>query len=293
MNCNDCQNQFSDFFDAEISLKLARNVENHLAECPSCSAEWQLFQQTVTTLHSFPVQKVPAGFIVGIHDKLEPQPFAKLRGWLSFMAQHKMHATTALATLMVGVISAAVLQLSPLDSEQILARKDSAQNSSNQTVTVAEDHTNYYPGIPYLAQNSATRQITPPRARVQFTPVKQSAPKSGHTTLLDSRGPPNLSHSALRQPSLPHLGTTAPDLVVTVHSSSTAYQHALIRQLTSHRNWQTQISGNSLLVTLPCSQLANFQHLFGPVDPHINPAELSRLSKSPPSSLLTVAVAFH
>ncbi len=293
MNCPDCQNQFSDFIDAEISLKLAHSVQSHLAECPDCSAEWLLFQQTVTTLHNFPSQRVPADFIIGLNEKLSQQPFAKLKGWLAFMTQHKLTATTALATLMVGVISAAVLQLSPLDSEQTLARKDVADNSTILALTLDKDQTNYYPGIPFLAQNTQSSQLTIPRNRVQFTPVKQSAPKTRHNSLLDSRGSPTLTYSATPHPSLSRLGTTSPDMVVTIHASSTAYQHALISQLTANRNWKTQISGNTLLVTLPYTQLVNLQHLFGPADPHINPTELSRLSKSSSASLLTVAVAFH
>lgn len=288
MNCTDCQSQFSDFIDDEISLKMARSFKSHLTDCADCTAEWQLFQQTITTLHSFPTQKVPADFIIGVNEKLAPQPFAKLTGWLAFMTQHKMTATTALATLMVGVISAAVLQLSPLDNAQTLAQKAGGENSAVQSMAVGKDHINYYPGIPYLAQNSASTQTFLPQTRVQFTPVKQSVPNAGHNSILASRGPPSFAH-----PELPRFGTTAPDLVVTVHASSTAYQHALIRHLTTNQTWQTQISGNTLLVTLPSSELANFQHLFGPVDPHINPNELSRLSKSSSARLLTVAVAFH
>ncbi len=283
MNCTDCQNQFSDFIDDEISLKMARSVKSHLASCPSCSAEWQLFQQTVNTLHTIPVQKVPADFIIGINEKLAQQPLGKLRGWFSFMSQHKLTTGSALATLMVGVISAAVLQLSPLDNEQIMANKGHEGTSTMQALALDKDHINYYPGIPYLEQKTPTQTTPKPQARVQFTSVSRGTPKVGHSSLLDSRGPPSMSH----------FGTTSPDLVVTVHSKSTAYQHALIRQLTSHKHWKTQITGNSLLVTLPCNELSNFQHLFGPVNPHINTSELSRLSNSSSSRFLTVAVAFH
>ena len=293
MNCTDCQNQFSDFIDDEISLKLARSFKSHLADCPACAKEWQVFQHTINTLHSVPTQKVPADFLLGINEKLDRQPFAKLRGWFSFMGQHKMTATTTLATLVVGVISAAVLQLSPLDSEQTVAQNDLNQaNSTMLAMGVDRGHVNYYPGTPYLAPKTQTAPLPTPRPRVQFTPVKQSAPQSGHKNFLDSRGPPALSSTVQPHSSLAHYGTTSPDLVVTVHSRSTAYQHALIRQLTANHHWKTQISGNTLLVTLPCNQLGTFQHLFGPVNPHMNQNDLSRLSKSP-SSLLTVAVAFH
>ncbi len=293
MNCNHCQDQFSDFIDEEISLKMARRFKEHLAACPDCAAELQLFQHTVNTLHSFPVHRVPADFIIGINEKLAQQPFARLRGWLSFMTQHKLTATTALATLMVGVISATVLHLSPLDSEQIVARNGKGETPVMQALNVGKDHINYYPGIPYLAQNSQNSPPKKPRTRLKFTSVKQSAPSAGHNYLFDSRGPPTLTNTSTPHPSQAHLGTISPDLVVTVHPSSTAHQHALIRQLTANRDWKSHISGNTLLVTLPCSQLTTFQHLFGPADPHINPKELSRLSKSSPSRLLTVAVAFH
>ncbi|MEN8258686.1 MAG: zf-HC2 domain-containing protein [Thermodesulfobacteriota bacterium] len=294
MNCTDCQDQFSDFIDDEISLKMARSFKGHLASCPACSAELQLFQQTLDTLHAFPAQKVPADFVIGINEKLAPQPFAKLQGWFSFISQHKLTAGSALATLVVGVISAAVLQLSPVDSEQILAKNGIGSNNMQaMTVDADKDHINYYPGIPYLAQKSQDSKLPKPRAQVQFTSVKQSTPNGGHNSLLDSRGPPNMSYPSAPHPSLSHFGTTSPDLVVTVHSKSTAYQHALIRQLTANHQWKTQINGNSLLITLPYSQLADFQHLFGPVDPHINTNELSHLNNSSSSRLLTVVVAFH
>lgn len=294
MNCTDCQNQFSDFIDEEISLKMARSLQDHLASCPNCAAELQLFQQTVTTLHSFPVQKVPADFIIGINEKLTPQPFAKLKGWLSFMTQHKLTTTTALAALMVGVISASVLQLSSQNSEQIVAQKLSGETSSLQAMSADHDQNNYYPGIPYLAQNSQTSQLPKPRNRVQFTSTKQSPASAGHNYLFDSRGSPAaLANPSTPHPSLTRLGAVSPDLIVTVHPSSTSHQNALIRQLTANRDWTSHISGNTLLVTLPCNQLSTFQHLFGPADPHINPTELSRLSNLSPSSLLTIAVAFH
>lgn len=293
MNCTDCQNQFSDFIDDEISLKLARSFKSHIAACSTCRAEWQLFQQTIATLQSFPVQKVPAGFIMGIHEKIEQQPLAKLQGWFSFLTQHKLTFASSLAALMVGIIGASVLQLSPLDSEQTLAHKDNSDNIIIQAMTVDTNQTNYYPGTPYLAQNSANTPLPIPRNRIQSTPVTQSAPTGGHNSILDSRRSANLSHSAFSNPALSHLGTTSPDLAITVHARSAAYQHALIRQLIANQSWQTQISGNSLLVTLPSNQLTTFQNLFAPIDPHINPNVLSRLSKLSSASRLTIAVAFH
>lgn len=292
MNCEDCQNQFSDFIDAEISLNLAASLEKHLATCPSCTTEWQHFQETIHTLHSFPSQKVPADFIIGMNEKLAQQPVSILQGWFSFMTQHKLPATTALATLMVAVISTAFIQLSPLGNEQIQASKQSGETLSMLAMTVDTNQNDYYPDTPYLAPKSQLSPLTTPQTRVQFTPVKQSAPRTNHNSILDYRGPPTMPYSSLPHPSLSRLETTSPDLVVTVHSSSKSYKHALIRQLTTNRNWKTQISNKTLLITLPASQLATFQHLFGPADPHINPLELSRLTMNS-SNLLTVAVDFH
>ncbi|PLX47215.1 MAG: hypothetical protein C0613_14645 [Desulfobulbaceae bacterium] len=292
MNCIDCQNQFSDFIDDEISSETARIFKGHLASCPACADEWHLFRQTVHAMHSFPEQKVPADFIIGINEKLTPQPFAKLRGWLSLMTQHKLTATSALATLVVGVISAAVLQLSPMDMYKNAVKEDPGQQSSVQTQATNRDRTNYYPNTPYLAANTEPSRTPTNRARVQFTPVKQSSPTISQPSLIDSRGSPSLSHFATAAPPFSSLGSLTPDLVVTVHADNTAYQHALIRQMTSNRNWQTHISGNTLLVTLPCSQFNTFQHLFGPANPHINTKELSRIRRSA-TSMLTVAVAFH
>lgn len=293
MNCTDCQNQFSDFIDDEISLKMARTVESHLAGCPACAAELQLFKQTVHTLHTFPTAKVPADFLIGINEKLSPQPFAKLKALFSFLADNKLTATATLATVMIGVISAAVLQLSPLDQTSTLAQKDSGETLTMQAMAVDPDQTNYYPGIPYLAKKAATSQGPIAATRVKFSPVKQSSPNSGHNSLFTSRGPPSLVQPSSPHPSLSRFGAIPPDLVVTVHASSTAYQHALIRQMTANHNWRTQISGNTLLVSLPGRELANFQHIFGPVDPHITPSELSHLNKLSSASRLTVAVAFH
>jgi hypothetical protein len=293
MNCTDCQNQFSDFIDDEISLKLARSFKGHLEQCPACSAEWQLFRHTITTLHSVPVQRVPAGFLLGIHEKLDRRPLAGLAGWFAFLVRHKLTAATTLATLTVAVISAAVLQLSPLDGDQTLARLTNQEATVIQAAPTGKEGSNYYPDTPYLAQNSQTSPLPILRNRVQFTPVKQSAPNSGHNSLLDPRGPPNLGRTPFAPSALSSFGAAAPDLVVTVHASSTAYQHALIRQLTSNHTWQTQITGNTLLVSLPCSQLDTFQHLFGPINPHIKASDLARLSQSSPAGRLTVAVTFH
>lgn len=294
MNCPDCQNQFSDFIDAAISLNEARNLKDHLAACAECAAEWQLFQQTINTLHSFPVQKVDADFLIGINEKLSAEPFAKLKGWLSFMSLHKVTATTALATLAVGVISAAVLQLSPVATDQNLAQKSSVEKNIVQAMAVAPEESDYYPGIPYLAQNSQPEPAAPLRQPgIQFTPVNQSAPGSAHYPMLDPRGPPSAARSSFLHPSFSQLKSLRPDLVVTVHASSPAQQHTLLSQLTGNGTWQTQISGNALLVTLPCSQISSFQDLFGPAKPRITPHVLARLGKNTPSRLITVAVAFQ
>ncbi|MDR9500194.1 MAG: zf-HC2 domain-containing protein [Desulfurivibrionaceae bacterium] len=293
MNCPDCQNQFSDFIDAAIPLNQARNLKEHLAACSECAAEWQLFQQTIHTLHSFPVQRVDADFLVGINEKLSPEPFAKLKGWLSFMRLHKLTATTALATLAVGVISAAVLQLSPVATDQNLAEKSSLDKNIVQAMAVDQQESDYYPGIPYLAQNTRPEPAPLRQPGIQFTPVNQSAPGSAHYPLLDPRGPPSQAPASFLHPSLSQLKSLAPDLVVTVHASSPAQQHTLLSQLTGNSNWQTQISGNALLVTLPCSQISSFQDLFGPAKPRINPHVLARLGKNAPSRLMTVAVAFQ
>ncbi len=293
MNCPDCQNQFSDFIDAAISRNQARSLKEHLAACSECAAEWQLFQQTIHTLHSFPVQRVDADFLIGINKKLSAEPFAKLKGWLSFMRLHKLTTTTALATLAVGVISAAVLQLSPVATDQNLAQKSSVDKNIVQARAVDQEESTYYPGIPYLAQNSYPEPAPLRQTGIQFTPVKQSAPGSAHYPMLDPRSPPSPARSSFLHPSLSQLKSLAPDLVVTVHASSPAQQHTLLSQLTSNSTWQTQISGNALLVTLPCSQISSFQDLFGPAKPRINPHLLARLGKNAPSRLITVAVAFQ
>lgn len=86
MKCNDCQTLFSLYHDGEVAPEQLTALESHLRSCSHCSREWQAFRATLAILQQMPKAKVPPGFLVGIHEKLETRsPSARLREWLSLI----------------------------------------------------------------------------------------------------------------------------------------------------------------------------------------------------------------
>ncbi len=289
MNCTDCQNNFSEILDDEIPPARGSDFRAHLASCSSCASAFNSFKKTVQTLHAIPRQTVPADFLIGINNKLDKQSFTRLWSLFSFMGQHKLTASATMATLIVGVISATILQTTP----QTTPSHFTGDNSTyTQAITTKNDPSseekNYYPGVPYLAARKTEPQTTTPI--VQFASTN-SRPNSGYYSIPNQRGSPE----AYATPHYTSLCTTPnqkPDFHIIIHPASVHQQQMITHSIAANSNWKTHRHNSTLYVTLTGEQLPAFQQLFPPPAPPHKKLDFSPLTSKAEQSLFTISISF-
>ena len=285
---------FSSHLDGEMDSDVRSDFKSHLASCAECASDLELFQTTITTLHSIPQTIPPADFLPGIHAKLESSPLNKIQLWFSFMGQHKFAASTALATMMVAVISTTVLQLGPTSSVST-DLTGNIEQASLTTPATSQTH-NYYPGVPYLAQNKAQTSQVVSRPTMQFASTGNLNSRSSYQPNLTDRAPPlfNTAPKSLAMSQYNQLSPVSPDISVSLCPTTIDQQQTLIHQLVDHSVWLPQMYGNTIHIKLPASQLSSLQKVFAPANPQICKADLAHINRHHHSGrLLNVAVTFR
>ena len=292
MPCSSCKDLFSLYLDDELSAQQRAAFGAHLASCHHCAAEWNLFQDTLATLHRLEQPAAPVDLLPGIHAKLDRPALGKIRQWFSFMGHHKIAASTAMATFMVAVVSATILQLNSVQPDG-----SSFSQSGNQVAAVQAEiqggDKNYYPGIPYLRNEAEVVRPTS-RPLVQFASTASSNQQRGYHLNRSGRAPPlfpGQESSSSRYEAVAHL---CPDITVTVSPRNAAQQHLLVRQLVNQSVWLPQIHGNTIHIKLPAVQLASLQRIFAPADPYLCQSDRALIAQYQQSGrLLNVAVTFQ
>lgn len=291
MNCRQCQELFTSHLDGDLGDDRRGGFIAHLAACPNCAADLQLFQQAVSSLHAIPENSPPANFLPGIHAKLAQPSLSKIRRWFTFMGQHKLAASTALATMMVAVISATVIQLetgTPSLPSQVKVASISGPGHrlTGPVADLATPNHNYYPGVPYLTPQTSGQQQSNVQPLVQFASTARSSTLASYHSQLADRAPPSFSTGVY--PSV------AMDMNVSVNPTTRSQQHALIQQLVNQSVGFPQMQGNTIYIKMPASQLASLQRIFAPADPHLCRADLAKLrSQRQSNRLLNIAVTFR
>ena len=72
MNCERCEENFSDFIDGELSAEQAEGFRNHLRACKACRREFEKFRQAQTLLKLLPKKKAPAELWKTIQTEVKP-----------------------------------------------------------------------------------------------------------------------------------------------------------------------------------------------------------------------------
>jgi hypothetical protein len=289
MNCTDCQDKFTDILDDDAPGDMTTSFKAHLASCPSCASAFNGFKKTVQTLQGLPEQPVPADFLIGINEKLDTGTFARLKNWFSFLGQHKLTASATVATLIVGVISATVLQTTPNLPEQQLAKNETTYI---QSITTQKENSvtekNYYPGIPYLASKPVKQQTNKPV--VQFASANFTKNSNGYYEIQNPRGSPQKYDSTYT-----NLNTTIyskPDFHIIIHPASASQQQILTRRIASNTKWKTRLQNRTLFVTLTEQQLPEFQDIFPPAAPPHKKLDFTPLTSKTEQDLYTIAISF-
>jgi hypothetical protein len=273
MKCQDCQELFSLYFDGEIDQISRSNVDSHLANCPQCKMEWLAFKNSIDFLRDMPMSSVPPGFLAGIHQKLEPRtPWQKVHEFLTGKGEKKWAWSTAFAMLVIGFVTASLIQLIPVSQTDRDSKTPSAiqsgqmaennRNPAQSPLQLAENEGNkggqpdFYPGIPLLSEYE--KNDSP--AMQQFAMLPRSKPEQ-HIPTVDfvSTGSGHTSSPYLDTPfgsfaSQQQIPAIKPDLQITIHAAPRADQMAIVKQIVQSPLWRAELyDHNTLLLSVPAS----------------------------------------
>ncbi len=292
MNCTDCQNKFTEILDHDMPGDMTTAFKAHLATCPTCASEFQGFKKTVQSLQLLPQEHVPADFLIGINEKLDATTFARLKNWFAFMGQHKVTASATMATLIVGVISATILQITPTINQTELKN---SKTTYSQAITTQHEtqksENNYYPGVPYLNNSQTAKKTTRPNTThgVQFASTNPRT-TSAYYGIQSPRGSPENYRTSYT--SLNSITNPTSDFHITIHPASTTQQHAITQRIVSNTNWETHLHNSTLFVTLANQQLPEFQKIFPPSAPPHKKLDLTPLTRHTEQHLFTITISF-
>lgn len=108
MECNNCQELFSDYLDRLMDEPQLRLLEKHLEECPACAEEWECFTAAVNWVRRMQFT-APPEIMQGIRQKIAgDKPHEKLLSRLfNFLRFHdfSLPLPAAAATLAVALLA--------------------------------------------------------------------------------------------------------------------------------------------------------------------------------------------
>lgn len=121
MNCDEAERQLYAWLDGELDAERARNLGDHLRQCPACAGEADAIRRLYAAAGAIlPFLPLPPGFaaatVRAAMQKAQPQP-ADLREWWQHLSWSWRWAASAVAVagLMLGMVSYQ-LAVSPGDS---------------------------------------------------------------------------------------------------------------------------------------------------------------------------------
>jgi predicted anti-sigma-YlaC factor YlaD len=63
MDCKEAQTLFSEYVDRELKKQILASLKEHLMDCPSCQAEYQIFQMNLKILRKLKTLDPPRDYI--------------------------------------------------------------------------------------------------------------------------------------------------------------------------------------------------------------------------------------
>lgn len=105
MDCEEVRKYLDEYSDGALgSRKVKSAIEDHLAECRSCSKELESLKEYKEKIGSFPKVQAPNNFLQMIHERLErPAGFKKILG--KFVLPPKIKIPLEVVSLAVAVIA--------------------------------------------------------------------------------------------------------------------------------------------------------------------------------------------
>jgi len=99
MNCEDCQNKFSEFLDDKLHESQRLALEQHISGCADCRRELQMWRRALEALARLPRRAAPDGFASRIVERIGAEAPPRRRRVLRFVPQAVAAAALVLVTV--------------------------------------------------------------------------------------------------------------------------------------------------------------------------------------------------
>jgi hypothetical protein len=104
VHCSQITDLLSEYVDDILDPSTRAQVEEHLADCRTCTAELASLRTYLEAMDSLPQVQAPAGFLENLHERLEePGLFKRLLTWVFFPMKVKLPFEVA------GLVAASLL----------------------------------------------------------------------------------------------------------------------------------------------------------------------------------------
>jgi hypothetical protein len=309
MNCTDCQNHFSEYLDHSLDSQSISQVADHLSVCSDCTNDWLDFKRAIGFIHNLPMDSVPPDFLMGIHEKLEAKsPLSRILEWFS-TTPVRLAASTGLAVLFVGAVTALVIQNIPLGTieteNRIALSEQGKQNevqepliqlAENTTAPVDQSTNDFYPGVPLLSEYKDTEGVA-------FSPYTLIAKPQRKTTSPEisfvSTGNGQMNSSLQNSPFSYSKATSkapyvTPDAYLTLHPNSQAELSEFMHQIIHSSAWKiTSYDTKSLTLAIPSTNLEQLNRLCSGHKVSVVPPYVIGSTSGSPQKRLLVAIQWH
>ena len=138
---------YSDYLDGTLAAAERERVEEHLRSCAQCAAELDALRELTTDLRELPQMPLPAGFSVGVRERLRVTRPTPLFGW-----RNPGFSGAIAALLLLGVFIAIkhrptteTAQLFPKAKSAAISPQASNSSGLNSVLNLPDIHTDELP----------------------------------------------------------------------------------------------------------------------------------------------------
>ena len=310
MDCNNCQELFSEYLDRHIDESLLLHLEKHLAECPECAEEWESFTAAVAWVRQMQFT-APEGILQAVRQKIADERSNKnlLSRLLDFLRLHdfSLPLPAAAATLAVALLAMlAVKQFSGSDLPFYQPRQSADRNSvaqsatTERTGTLQYDVTTAVPPQPMYQQPEKTAasfsgfdNLLPlQQFGTQFvTATGRTTPFTAENTLMPSPSSRALNFRQFHSQILAHF---PPDVGIMVNNLPLDSKLQLSRKLLNDPSWSAQLyNSDTILLYMDPRELKKLHNILADQAALVVPPDARDAAFGSPKKVLSVAVRLH
>lgn len=300
MDCNDCQELFSEYLDRLMDAPQRHLLEKHLEECPACAEEWESFAAAVRWVRQMQFT-APAGTLEGIRQRIgsnHPEENL-LRRFLTFLRfqDFSLPLPAAAATLAVALLAMlAVKHFAAGNLPIFQGQQRTAGNHLAQSVPAVQAGAKGYAAAYHIQAPPMYQQ--PGQDDAAFSDFGGILPLQQLGMQFVTAGGPAPTAFSMSPHAHPFYSMFAthlpPDVRILVNNLPLANRLQLSRQLMHNPAWSARHYGSDtiLLHMDPC-ELKKLHGLLAGHNILIFPPDATDPAFGSPKKVLTVAVRLH